>query len=380
MKDISLPAALAYRGFFPDGSLDLRGNGVTIGYDLAGPSPEVSDIADLASRSRQLAGAMVHLGSGDMIQVIYNRLPAPEPPQREFEHRAAALVDAERRAQFTAENHWLTPTRLYLTHAFDPPGRSWVRSMLFASNGPQRQTRNDLLREYALNRFQAFEDAAAGAVGLRRLSAVETFRDLLLTVTAHNYPAALPDPHVRLNEIIGCENFIGGFKPYVNGYHLRPICITAYPAVTVPQILAALLRQPGRMTICARFICRDAYDAKRDLEEEKKHWNREILGTVWKVFKGWITSKQKVDHDSNAQIADIDAAIAASAAGMAFGWGTVTAVIRDEDPDRADLRASALRKECHSLGMMCRIEDLHAVEAIESTWPANARRTLNASL
>lgn len=379
-KETSLPSVLPYRSFLPDGILDLRGNGITIGYQLSGPSPEVSDLADLVARSRQLAGAMVHLGTGDILQVIYNRLPAPEPPKRQFEHKAAELVDMERRAQFTAENHWLTPTNLYLTHAFDPPGRSWIRSMVFATNGPQRQTRNELLREYALNRFQAFEDAATGAIGLRRLSAVETFRDLLLDVTYHDYPAALPDPHVRLNDVVGCEHYVCGFRPYVNGYHLRPICITAYPAMTVPQILATLLRQPGRMTICARFICRDPYDAKRDLEEEKKHWNREILGSVWRVMKGWISSKQKIDHNANAQIADIEAAITASAAGLAFGWGTVTAIVRDEDPDRADLRANDIRKECHSLGMMCRIEDLHAMDAIESTWPGNGTSNIERTL
>ena len=371
MTDQSLPAVLPYRQFLPDGSIDCRGNGVTVGYELVGPSPEVSDLADIASRSRQLAGALVHLGTGDMVQVIYNRQPAPEPPERAFAYRAAALVDAERRAQFAAGNHWLTHTRLYLTHQFDPPVRGWFKALLFATNGPQRQTRNELLREYALNRFAAFEDATAGAVGLRRMSDLETFRDLLLNVTYHDYPAALPEAHVRLNEVVGCERFIGGLKPYVNGYHLRPLCITAYPAMTVPQILAVLLRQPGRMTICARFICRDAYDAKRDLEDEKKHWNREIVGTVWKVVKGWFGGGQQTNRDSTAQIDDINAAIAASAAGMAFGWATVVAVVRDEDPDRADLRVQDLRRACHSLGIMARIEDIHAVEAIESTWPAN---------
>jgi len=109
---------------------------ISIGYELIGPSPEVSDLADLASRSRQLAGALFHLGTGDMVQVTYNRQPAPEPPAREFAHRAAALVDAERRAQFAAQNHWLTPTRLWLSHQFDPPVRSQLKAMLFAANGP----------------------------------------------------------------------------------------------------------------------------------------------------------------------------------------------------------------------------------------------------
>jgi hypothetical protein len=243
-----------------------------------------------------------------MVQVIYHREPAPEPPERQIVNRAAALVDQERRAQFTAENHWLTPTRLYLSHQFDPPVRSLLKAALFATNGPQRQTRNELLREYALNRFAAFEDAAASAVTLTRLSPAEMFRDLLMCITYHDYPAALPDPQVRLNDVIGCERFIGGYAPYINGYHLRPVCITAYPNVTVPQILAVLLRQPGRMTVSARFICRDPYDAQLDLQREKQHYNREILGTVWKTVKSWFGGSAQADQDTIAQLADLNAA------------------------------------------------------------------------
>src|SRR5689334_2527360 len=100
MSDTSLPAALPYRQFLPDGDIDLRSGGITRIYEFIGPSPEVANLANLASRSRQLAGAMVHLGTGDMVQIVFNREPAPEPPQRVFTHRAAALVDAEHRAQF----------------------------------------------------------------------------------------------------------------------------------------------------------------------------------------------------------------------------------------------------------------------------------------
>lgn len=315
-----------------------------------------------------------------MVQVIYHRLPAPEPPEREFPSRAAALVDAERRAQFEAESHWITPTRLYLTHQFEPPIKSWLRAAMLASNGPQRQARHELLREYALNRFAAFEDAAAGAVSLTRLSPLETFRDLLMEVTCHDYPAALPEPHVRLNEVIGCEHFIGGMAPYINDYHLRPLCITGYPAQTVPQILAVLLRHKGRMTVSARFICLDPYDARQQLELEKKHWNREILGTVWHTVKSWFGKDVKAGQDTTEQLADINAAIAASAAGMSFGWCSVVAVVRDEEGERAELRVRDLQRDCHALGIMARIEDLNAADAIESTWPANGTSNIRRPL
>jgi type IV secretion system protein VirB4 len=382
MKDQSLSSTLPYRSFAPNtqGEVDLRGNGVMVGYDLHGPSPESSTLADVASASRQLAGALVHLGTGDMAQVIYHRLPAPEPPERQFPSRAAAMVDAERRAQFAAESHWITPTRLYLTHEYEAPVKSLLLAALHASNGPRRQARHELLREHALARFAAFEDAAASAVGLRRLSNLELFRDLLMCVTYHDYPAALPEPHVRLNEIIGCERFIGGLAPSINGFHLRPLCITAHPATTVPQILAVLLRHPGRMTISARFICLDPFDAQEQLRIEKRHWNREILGSIWNLVKGWFGKSAQADQDSNEQLADIDAAIAASAAGMSFGWVTITAVIRDPDPERADLRVRDLQKDCHALGIMARIEDMNAVEAIEGTRPANGSSNIRRPL
>jgi type IV secretion system protein TrbE len=371
MEHDSLAAVVPYRSLPKEGEADLRGNGVMIGYELRGPSPESSTLADVASASRQLAAAFMHLGTGDMVHVIYHRQPAPEPPERTFPSHAAALVHAEHRAQFAAESHWLTPTRLYLTHQYEPPTQSIIRAALFAASGPQRQGRHELLREYALSRFAAFEDAAASAILLRRLSNVELFRDLLMCVTYHDYPALLPAPQVRLNEVIGCERFYGGVQPYINGFHLRPVCITAYPTYTVPQILAVLLRHPGRMTVSARFICNDTYDAQQQLRLERQHWNRDIIGSVWKTVKGWFGKDHKADLDSQAQLAEIDAAIAAAAAGTTFGWATITAVVRDHDPDRAELRARDLVKECHALGLMARLEDANAVEAIMSTWAGN---------
>jgi type IV secretion system protein TrbE len=379
-KDESLPTILPYRSILPDGSLDLRGNGVTVAYNLVGPPPESATLADLASASRQLAGAFLHLGTNDLVQVLFHRRPASEPPEREFPCRAAALVDAERRAQFAAESHWTTLTHLFLTHVFERPVKSWLRAVLLASNGPQRQARNELLREYALSRFAAFEDAAASAVTLTRLPPLETFRALMMATTYHNYPAALPEPHVRLNEVIGCERFIGGMAPYINSYHLRPLCITAYPSYTVPQILAVLLRHKGRMTVSARFICLDPYDARQQLELEKHHWNREILGTVWKTVKDWFGKDVKAEQDTIEQLEDINTAIAAAAAGMSFGWCTIVAVVYDEEAARADLRVRDLQRDCHALSIMARIEDLNAAEAIESTWPANGTSNIRRPL
>ena len=52
MEDDSLAAVVPYRSLPKEGEADLRGNGVMIGYELRGPSPESSTLADVASASK----------------------------------------------------------------------------------------------------------------------------------------------------------------------------------------------------------------------------------------------------------------------------------------------------------------------------------------
>lgn len=58
--DDSLPTIVPYRAFTAEGEIDLRGNGIMVGYEMRGPSPESSSIADVDAASRQLAAALVH--------------------------------------------------------------------------------------------------------------------------------------------------------------------------------------------------------------------------------------------------------------------------------------------------------------------------------
>lgn len=380
MKDDSLPTLLPYQTI-SNGLLDMRGSGILQGYSITGPSPESYTPHEVAALSRQLAAAFTHLGSGDCVQVVYQRCPASAPPLNEDSPKSAiAMVEAERRAHFDAQDYWLSEGRLYLSHRYPSAAKGWLDG-LFADLGERHQVRNELLCESALNRFTAFVTAASTGIGMTRLNDEELFRSLLADVVYHTYPALLPGSGVRLNELIGCEPFTGGYTPSLNGFHLRPLCITAYPSVTVPQILAVLLRQKGYLTISARFICMDVWEAQQVLKAEMQHWNRQIIGTFADMIKNWMGQKrQQTDQDSATQIADLNDALAACAQGITFGYSTIVAIVRDVDPDRTTLRAQELLRECHAMGVMARIEDLNAVEAIIGSWPgnttANVRRPL----
>jgi hypothetical protein len=128
----------------------------------------------------------------------------------------------------------------------------------------------------------------------------------------------------------------------VGDLHMRPVCIAAYPAETVPQMLALLLRHPGQLTISARFICQDLHDTHEQLQLERTFQVRAQLGSIMDIIAKVlnIPRRKTLNQDAELQIVEIDAAIAAAAAGMPFGWCTITAVVFDPNPEMAELRCA----------------------------------------
>jgi type IV secretory pathway VirB4 component len=231
-------------------------------------------------------------------------------------------------------------------------------------------------------RLENFRDALGGTIELRRLTPEETFRDLILCVTGRDFPAAVPNGPVRLNELIACERFYGGMAPCIGELHLRPVCITGYPARTMPQTLGVLLRHPGLLTVSTRFITLDPVDVQDQLKLERLFWVREAQGSILDmVLRAMKVARRTTLHaDAEQQVAEVDAAMAEAAAGMPFGWCTITAVVRDTNPERATGRAHGLVKDLSALGVIARVEDANAIEAVLGALPgdgwSNVRRPM----
>jgi len=364
-----LADVLPYRCAIGPGRLDLRDEGALQCYWLRGPSPDISDDADLLRRSEQLGKAPMHFRTGDSIQIVYDRQPAPTPTERHYSHPAAAIVMAEMRERFAAEEHWITPTQLYLSHQYERPIKSSVRAFMLGGSGPQRLSSRDLQRENAFGRFQAFEDAVKNAVHLHRMSNTDMFRSILHAVTYRDSTALEPEPHVRWNHVIACDWQINGEKPMMGEWHLRPIVISAYPNRLLPQLLSPLLEHRGYLTLSIRFRCLSAFDAQKQLEQEKAFWPQSALGNFAKIFKSFFGWDKSDDQDARKQIQDLNDAIAASQDGTPFGTISTIVIVRDKDPDQADLRTHHLMGVLNGKGIIARIETIGAAKAIRSTWP-----------
>ena len=370
MKEANLADKLPWRQFIGDrGIIDLRGDGIMACWAMSGPSPETNDDLMIQSAANQFGrAALSHLGTGDCIWAMFHRRPAPKPAKRNIALRAAQLVNREMEMGYDRAEHWITDSRLYLAHFYGTMVKTAFEAWLMSAKGGQGD--QEVLRQRALERFAAFRDSAAGAITLNPMGNEWAFNGLVHAVTYHESAFALPEPTIRLNDVIACERWHGGTRPYVNGFHLRPVSILAYPSKTVPQMLAVLLRKPGHMTVCVRYICRDPYDTQKDLEKEKVHWKRTFIESFKKIWRRYFHPENSDgDRDTIEQLANIDEAARISLQGLGFGRLTVTAIICDPDEAVADERAQELRRECAGMGMMARIEDHNAPKAIQGTWP-----------
>ena len=371
--DDSLASLIPYGSFTERGEVNMRGRGLLIGYEAHGPSNESTSKAEVANRASRYAAALSHLGTGDIVTAVINRLPASNYPQRHFSNEAAQLLDNERGQHFERQAYWQTLAAVWIANAFESGFKSRIRSTLFSSNAGEPPTTELQARHFG-ERIVTVEDSLSTALGLRRLTPLETFRNLNLAITGKYLPLALPPPYMRLNEVLANERWYGGTHPWIGELHQRPVCITAFPNETFPQMLAVLVRHPGQMTLSARFICQDAYHTAEQLGLERNFWARAQLGTLIDIIAKAcrIDRAKTLNQDADAQVEEVDRAIAAAAAGLAFGWLTITALIWDTDPDRASMRARDLVKDLAALGLIARVEDANAVEALMGTWPGNA--------
>jgi type IV secretion system protein TrbE len=371
-RSAALPDVLPYGSFIADGVCEMRGLGIMVGCQMIGLSPEADPPDDVVAARDQLSRAMVHLTAGDMIQFVQHRDPAPVPKVNESPYHAVNLFHQELLEQFEAQNYWLTPCELYLTHQYETVAKGWAQALLVARQADKQQIREEVLADYALQRFDAYQNSANTGVKLRRMNSEEMFRSLLRCVTYHDYPALLPDSRAPLNEIIGAERLGGGYVPFINGFYLRPIVITLYPTETLPQTLATLQMDSGRLTISARFICTDHHEFEKALDQKRKAWNRTDFRGWWATIKSCIAQKKiEPTQDVVEQLTELDEIAAEASRGQTYGWCTATIIVRDEDPNRAEMRVRAILNACHAMGIMARAEDFHALEAVQGSWPGN---------
>jgi type IV secretion system protein VirB4 len=369
--DHSLADIVQASAFLGEGEAFLKPGGLMVAWEVRHDDFESLSGEELEAICERYEQGLGQLGDMDMLHVVHHRLPAPNYPEREFPTRAAALVDAERRAAFGNERYWVTSSRIYLSHYFPPEAKARASSAFFAGSG----TASSSSWQYEIDRFRervrAFGDGLSGVARVRRLTSAEMFQDLHLCLTGLEHPLAIPSVPVHLDEVLADQTFFGGLYPRVGQLHVRPVAINGYPAETLPQLLWFVLNERGRMRFTLRWIPLDAVTSQRHGTQVRGQWARRRQGLLQIILAAMNVPRTRANRYADEMVSDAEEAIARAASGTPFGFVSVWVNILDEDARRADLRARELVRRQQNAGIGARVEDVNAVEAFKGSQPGN---------
>ena len=370
MSNAWLADKIFYKRFVDDGVMQLS-NGTMVGFEPTGLSVEGTAPAEREATVQRMVTAMRQFGTGDYLHVIRHRLEAVDYPQRRLGSRAGQMIDDERRRQFEEARYYRDLLRIYASNQDESAAANHLKALLFASTGDRLRESRELQRRRFLHRVQSWSDAFP--LPLKRMDSAALLRDLIPCVTARDYPALMPTARTPLHQVIAQQDLIGGNEPFIGDLCVRPLSITAYPTATLPQMLGVLFRHRGRLMLSARFICLDPIDVQEQLQLERAYWVRESQGGISdmlaKVLN--IPRRQTYNEDIERQIADVDDALAAAAAGMPFGWATFTVSFIGTADEEVYSRQRQALKDLNAIGIGARIEDANATPAVFGSHPGN---------
>jgi type IV secretion/conjugal transfer VirB4 family ATPase len=385
LADLLLPYAL-----IEDGILLQQDGSLLTAWTYRGPDMMSSAPAEMDALSARL-NSVLRFGSGWMVQCDAIRTRAPGYPERgSFPDPVTRIIDDERRQQFMAEGAHFE-SEYFLTLTYLPPVereeqvKGW---MLEGRNGTGSNRVTGQVLERFKGRVEMFENVFSQLFQTERLTRVtdsesaikqdRLLRYLRRCITGDDYPFALPEIPVYLNDQLACADFCGGIEPKVGRKHIAVVAIDGFPRLSSPGILREMDALPLEYRFSTRAILLDPEDARSLLDKHRKKWRSKIRGWKDQIFK---STGGPVNLHAQAMANDAEEAMAIASSGdVQFAQYTANVVCLDEDPEALRDSVRLVIKTIQNLGFSCRVETVNAIEGWRGTLPgdgySNVRRVL----
>ena len=339
-----------------------------------GPDLDSAVAAELVAVAVRLNNAFRRLGSGWAIFVEAQRHEAAIYPADLFPDPAAALLDAERKADFEeAGAHYISGYALTITYL--PPAEEAARTEAWLYEGRERGgiDPKDILNTFVdrTDRVLALLDGFMPEC--QWLDSSETLTYLHSTVSTKRHRVRVPETPIYLDALLADQPLTGGLEPRLGTAHLRILTIVGFPTATTPGVLDDLNRLAFPYRWSTRAILLDKTDATRLLTRIRRQWFAKRK-SIAAILKEVMTNEASVlvDTDASNKAADADLALqelGADLAGQAYV--TATATVWDDDPRIADEKLRLVEKVIQGRDFTAMTETLNAVDAWLGSLPGH---------
>jgi type IV secretion/conjugal transfer VirB4 family ATPase len=378
---------LNWAALIDDGVVQGKDGSLTAGWFYSGPDIESATDNERNDLAIAVNAALARMGAGWASWVEACRIPVvayPPPEASGFPDRISRLVDAERRAQFTAPGRHYSSTYALIVQ-FTPPARRKTRinDLIYDDDPVDRLTPASRVLSQFQKSLEEMEDALSAAIVLERMRnytvidrlGIKHFRDELVNflhfaLTGEAMEIDLPPAGAYLDTVVGGRELWPGDTPRLGDQYIACVTVESFPSTSHPGMLAALdtLAIPYRWS--SRFVYLDHHQARDELGKYRKQWQQKVRGFFTQVFqKG---GGGKVDEDAMLMVSQADRSTAEANSGLVtFGYYTVCVVLRDADRAVLNDNARSIVREVQRIGFTARIETINTMEAWLGTLPAH---------
>ena len=339
-----------------------------------GPDLDSAVAAELVAVAGRLNNAFRRLGSGWAIFVEAQRHEASIYPADLFPDAAAALLDAERKADFEeAGAHYVSG--YYLTITYLPPAEDAARTEAWLYEGRERA---GIDPKEILNTFVDRTDRVLALLDgfmpeCLWLDSSETLTYLHSTVSTKRHRVRVPETPVYLDALLADQPLTGGLEPRLGTTHLRVLTIVGFPTATTPGILDDLNRLAFPYRWSTRAILLDKTDATKLLTKIRRQWFAKRK-SIAAILKEVLTNEASalVDTDASNKAADADLALQELGADYAGqSYVTATIAVWDNDPRIADEKLRLAEKVIQGRDFTAMTETINAVDAWLGSLPGH---------
>ena len=339
-----------------------------------GPDLDSAVAAELVAVSARLNNAFRRLGSGWAIFVEAQRFNAAAYPESVFFDPAAALLEAERKADFEeAGSHF--ESAYFLTFLYMPPTEKAARAESWLYEGREKTgiDSSKILQDYIDRTDQILQLVEGFMPECEWLGDEETLTFLHSAISTKRHTVRMPETPIYLDALLVDQPLAGGLEPRLGASHLRCLTITGFPTATHPGILDDLNRLafPYRWSTWA--ILMDKTDAIRMTTKIRRRWFAKRK-SIAAILKEVMTNEPSalVDSDAANKAADADQALqelGADYAGQAYV--TATLIVWDENPNVASEKLRLVEKVIEGRNFIAINETVNAVDSWLGTLPGH---------
>lgn len=394
---------LRYAEPVANGVLSGKGGELIGGFFYRGPDTESSSNAELDALSAHINNALARLGSGWMVHIDGNRSTAiGYPAEASAVHPVAAIVDEERRIQYTSEGaHFENQCAMVVTYLPPLAAETKAVSMMFETSDDLKQASatsrqklvdhfNSVLASLEAELRLVFRGAITRMATTQRVNAADGKKywvdDLLgyLTYCATGIAQyiALPSAGITVDTVVGHQDFVGGNTPRVGSKHIRILSIEGFPTYSFSSILDVLNTLPVTYRWSTRFIFMDPEEGRTQLERTFKKWRQKVRG-----LKDTLSNSQSgaVDQDALEMMVDAQHAMGEATSGrVRHGHYTSVIVLMDENLEALLASVEICAAQIRNKQFVVRVETTNSVEAFLGSLPGhgyeNVRRPIMHSM